>query len=766
MPNVTIEETETSLQWQGGVAPTLIIEAAAPFFTAEGIPVNNGGGPFRVEYETEVDEETLIVTIPQVTLPSTEDSSIPTVTYYAYFQKANAYDAASKTPYATFGSQRGFRVPASPTTTTWEDLDANMGGTFTSAPADKSVGGNLDVAGNFTLGGDIDMDGEFVNMPNAPGYKVGGVQVVGAQGLAIADPDGTTEGNTEAIKQMLALFRDWGAVSNLYPSTLNDGLVSLWLLNNVNDAADGNHLTNSGGVTFGAQGANLSGANQLSVADNSSFHVHFRQSFTVAARVRLGSKAASQAIISKADGASANEYLLAYVSAADGFDKFRFNLYPGGNTVAGVTASTPATPATATDYLVVGWYDALANTVNIQVDGGTVYSAAATLTSHPYTAAFAVGALMTSTPSLRLNGSVRFAALWSKVLTGEERTELFENQTALTYPLKDETTAREEHIIQRYSLFDDRAQAYTSAEAGYNYALPYSRAVFVTSATSMDVEFYSNEGEAALPGRLFNVRVNGVDFELLEAPVTPGVTTLTVPLSAGSNKTVEAWTGFQALFSGVVKGTWLRRVSFNAPAQIKMPSNKSPHMVIYGDSIACGAGADIPTREGWTMLLRDAYPGSVAIEAWGGRSLFQDAPDGTARAVFVQKVVTQAPDVIWLAIGTNDYGGPGFGEQSAANFGTAYAALLDDLHAALPAAAIYAQSMLPRSAETANNFSNTLAQYRTQVSTACATRAWATFVDGTAVPGFNVGTDLADTVHLNTGGHSKQKNYALTKLGL
>lgn len=720
----------------------------------------NGGSPFKSVTLTV--ESSLYYGAADFTLPSTTDSpDSPNGARWGLF----VFDANDLLMYPVAGLE-SFQLDHTDASQDAEAIIAyNVGDFPVMTAGDRAVGGDLDVAGNFTLGGDIEMSGEFVNMPDAPGYKVNGVQVVGEQGDAIADPDGTLESATDVITQLLARFRDWGAISNLYRSTLNDGLLSLWLLNNVNDAADGNHLTNSGGVTFGAQGANFSGSNQLSIADNSSFHIHFRQSFTVAARVRLNSKASSQAIVSKADGASANEYLLIYVSAADGYDKFRFNVYPGGNTQVGVTASTPASPATATDYLVVGWYDALAGTVNIQVDGGTVYSAAVTHASHPYTAALAVGALMTGTPSLRLNGSVRFAALWSKVLTAEERTELFENQAALTYPLKDETTAREENIIQPYSLFDNRALVYTSAEAGYFYALPYSRAVFTTSATSMDVEFYSNEGEAALPGRLFNVRVNGVDFDLLEAPVTPAVTTLTVALPAG-NKTVEVWTGFQALFSGVVKGTWLRRITFNAPAQIKTPANAQPHMVVYGDSIACGGGADVPTREGWPLLLRDDYPGSVAIEAWGGRSLFQDAVDSTARAVLVQKMVTQAPDVIWLAIGTNDYGGPGFGEQSAADFGADYAALLDDLHTALPAAAIYAMSMLPRTAETANNYSNTLAQYRTQISTACATRAWATFVDGTAVPGWSNGTDLADTVHPSTAGHLKVANYVMTLLGL
>lgn len=653
-------------------------------------------------------------------------------------------------------------------------LTANAGTLPAAVPHDVSVTGDMEVGGDFSVGGNTTLSGTlalaggFASAPSAPAFKVNGVQVVGAQGPNIPDPDGTLEGNTDTIQQLLDLFRDWGAVSSLYRSTLNDSLVSLWQLNNVNDAHGGNHLTNNGGVTFDSLGANFSGANHLSVADSASFHISYRQSWTVAARVRLNSKATSQAIVSKTDGASANEFSLFYVSLADGFDRFRFNVYPGGTGFTGVTASSAGSPSTGTDYLLIAWYDARNHTINIQVDNGAVDSAAATLTSHPYTASLAIGALSGS--SNKLNGSVRFVGLWSKELTAEERQELYDNQNALTYPLQDDTTARTEYLIQNYQLFDNRAEAWAGPEPnGYFYALPYSRAIFTTAATSMDVEEFCNTDTEAADARQINVRVNGADYAIIQAPGTGGtsgaVTTHTVTLPPGP-KTVEVWTGLQTLHVSGVVGTWLRRISFNALAQIKTPENKAPHMIVYGDSISIGGGADVPCREGWTMLLRDAWPGSLAVDGWGGRSLYQDAPNNTARAEFVQKLVTQNPDVLWLSIGTNDYGGVGFGEQSAASFGTAYAALLDEAHALLPALVIYAQSPFLRTSEAANVYGNTLPQYRTQISTACASRAWATFVDGTAVTGFSVPADLDDVVHPNTGGHAKIAAWAEGVLGV
>lgn len=597
---------------------------------------------------------------------------------------------------------------------------------------------------------------------NASGIMVNDTLVVGAQGDAIADPDESVASNTEAIKALLAHFRGWGSLSTLYRSTLNDGLVSLWLMNSVNDAAGSNHLTNTGGVTFNAAGANFSGSNHLSVANNSSFQIDYRQSFTLVADARLDTKATTQAIYSKTDGVSANEFSLVYASAADGIDRFRFNVYPGGTTQVGVNASSAGSPATATDYFIVARYDAWAHQICIQVNNGAADCASATLTSHPYTAQFAVGSLSVPGPSLRLDGSVRVVGLWSRELSAEEGAELYGNRAALAYPLKAATTARLEHVVQPYHLFDNRAEAHAAAEAGYGYALPYSRAGYSTTATSMVVEEYSNNGEVDARGRKLNVRVNGANYTLITAPQAGGVTQHTVPLPVG-NKVVEVWNGFQFLSGSDLLGTWVRSVTFNAPAQVRAPGNKGPHLVAQVDSIGAGAGANTPTLDGWIMQLRDIYPGSVAVEGWGGRQFYHCASDSVARALCVQQVITQNPDAFLGTLGTNDYFAASW---TAAAFGTAYAAFLDDLHAARPGMPVYLLSPIPRTTETANGVGSTLGNYRTQVQTVCAARSYCTFIDGSAVTGFNTGTDLFDVVHPNSSGHGKIFNYVRMFFGL
>lgn len=160
MPNVTIEETVTGLRWQLEEPPTLIIEAADPFITGEGMPVNRGPGPFRVTAVTTLDEDGYVV-LPEVALPSTEDSSQPRVVYHA-FLLGGVY--GTRMGFSTFGPGRGFRVPASPATTTWEALDANMGTSLPLTPGDRTVQnlivtGNEEVAGELYAGGPATFDG-------------------------------------------------------------------------------------------------------------------------------------------------------------------------------------------------------------------------------------------------------------------------------------------------------------------------------------------------------------------------------------------------------------------------------------------------------------------------------------------------------------------------------------------------------------------------------------------------------------------------------
>jgi lysophospholipase L1-like esterase len=170
-------------------------------------------------------------------------------------------------------------------------------------------------------------------------------------------------------------------------------------------------------------------------------------------------------------------------------------------------------------------------------------------------------------------------------------------------------------------------------------------------------------------------------------------------------------------------------------------------LIIYGDSIANGSGLDSPNTECYAMLTRDNEPTLVSVYGRGGLSLRQDSAAGTTSAHIVQSMYVIQPDAIWLAIGLNDY------IQAAWNstaFGTAYGQFLDRLHAMFPAADIFAASPGPVTSEGANGVGSTLPNYRSAISTACSTRAWSTFVDGTTIYTL---ANVTDGLHPDAAGH-------------
>lgn len=286
----------------------------------------------------------------------------------------------------------------------------------------------------------------------------------------------------------------------------------------------------------------------------------------------------------------------------------------------------------------------------------------------------------------------------------------------------------------------------------------YSSMDFTTTATIVEVT--ANTTMYAIIPTLASVGLivdNVYEGESLAAATGSYTKRFTLP--AGS-KTVSFVTGFQAM-AVPPTGTFLAKVRANAAmTQVNLtPTNR---IAVYGDSIAVGAYADPVHEDAWAIQVRRAYsPDSVVIEAQGNRSLHDDCNTAGLRAAFVAKIVALAPARIWLAIGTNDYG---LNKWSAASFGTAYAALLDDLHTALPSATIWAQTPLLRTTETANGSGSTLGDYRTQISTAVSTRtAYCTLVDGTAIM---TTASLTDGVHPSSAGHTLYADAVMTALGI
>lgn len=365
---------------------------------------------------------------------------------------------------------------------------------------------------------------------------------------------------------------------------------------------------------------------------------------------------------------------------------------------------------------------------------------------------FGTNALVMGSGTARFNGGIYQLLVFSDVSTVaqlEEAESFVAGRCGVTLPFEYVPTA-----------FND-----TGAEvqqSGYVQTSPFAHADYTTSAETIWVAGYSTIQPSFPTYAEIGVFVDGVHNQSVLAPAS-GAFASRITLPAGS-KTLSFVNGLQSSptqsLSAVV-GTFVTSIWSSVP-MTEVAASSANRIVVYGDSICVGANATSPVEEGWVQLVRAAHsPDSLAVEGFGFRSLYLDASDSTARAIFVAKMAAYNPTTIWLAIGTNDYG---LNKWTAASFGTAYAAILDGLHAAIPGASIYCQTPIVRTTETANAFGSTLDDYRAQIATAVSTRtAYATLVDGTAI--LTTG-DLADGVHPTTAGHALYAAAVIAELGL
>lgn len=284
-------------------------------------------------------------------------------------------------------------------------------------------------------------------------------------------------------------------------------------------------------------------------------------------------------------------------------------------------------------------------------------------------------------------------------------------------------------------------------------ALSYE--VFETEATSLTIEISSTIPDQFKDSADISVE-DGSGLTTYE--VQPGESTI-IHSMPGGKKHVMVTSGLQTKFRNKIVGVFIDKLTFDKSAiPIEQEDNR---IVIYGDSLAVGGNVDHLSAEAWPVLLRKHYP--VRVEAYGYRTLYEDAFTAETRSALALKISLLIPDYVWLAIGVNDYA---FGLWSANEFGEAYGATLDAIHASSPQAVLFAQSPILQADETPNVFGDTLEDYRQQIAGACLARSvWCTFVDGTD-PAFPQLNELdQDGIHLTTKSSAKYAEAVLDLLG-
>jgi len=198
-----------------------------------------------------------------------------------------------------------------------------------------------------------------------------------------------------------------------------------------NDLADNNTVTGATGIVGQAAQFVRANSEQLTIDDNSDLSAG-DVDFTISCWAFLDTNANNMQILSKWQStADQREYNINYNT---GTDRIRTTMTPDGTAGAAVVVSGDnfGAPPTSTWIFIVVWHDATANTINIQINNGTVNSTAHTTGVFDSTARFSIGAL--DTDGAHWDGRVDAVGFWRRVLLSAEKTELYDLGSGLEHP--------------------------------------------------------------------------------------------------------------------------------------------------------------------------------------------------------------------------------------------------------------------------------------------------------------------------------------------
>lgn len=193
---------------------------------------------------------------------------------------------------------------------------------------------------------------------------------------------------------------------------------------------NGNDLTNNNNVSqaagkIGNASQFVAASNQsLTRADNASLSTG-NIDFTLAFWVWFDTVADS-GLMSKEEDSTHREFRLDVLAASG----LRFITFNAAGSVVGVqSATTFGVPGTGVWIFVVAWHDSVGATVNIQVNNGTVDSAATTGVPSDTVSTFSLGTFQGG--GGKHNGRMDAAGFWKRTLTVAERTALYNNGAGL-----------------------------------------------------------------------------------------------------------------------------------------------------------------------------------------------------------------------------------------------------------------------------------------------------------------------------------------------
>jgi len=252
-------------------------------------------------------------------------------------------------------------------------------------------------------------------------------------------------GNQSLSSQIIDVIGERGEVA---PIAFKDNLAAWWALDiysagagaitRIDSHTNGLDLTDIG-TTESADGKVSLGAD-FEIADTNYLRRATEAAletgdidFTVAFWLKLETNATNMYILGKwVEPGVDREYLFYLDGAAGAASRIKFYVSEDGNLSTFEAADALGRPAVDTWYLVVGWHDSVANTLNIQVNDGVVDSQAYALGVKVGAGDFVIGNRHGGAGG-ELDGVVDEVGFWKRILTGDERTALYNSGDGIAY---------------------------------------------------------------------------------------------------------------------------------------------------------------------------------------------------------------------------------------------------------------------------------------------------------------------------------------------
>lgn len=218
-------------------------------------------------------------------------------------------------------------------------------------------------------------------------------------------------------------------------STLYTSLQAFWKLDEAsgtrtdewgsNDLADNNTVTQVAGKIGNAAQFTAANSEYLSIVDNASLSMGDFD-FSFAGWVYLDSLGADRGLITKGSAGGSLEYHIQVLAA----NQLNFTVSHNGTATTGIT-NTSVTLVVSTWYFVVAWHDSVADTINLQVNNGTIASAAHTTGVFNGVSPLTLGSFGLAN---YWNGRMDAWGVWKKALSAGERTSLYNGGAGLETP--------------------------------------------------------------------------------------------------------------------------------------------------------------------------------------------------------------------------------------------------------------------------------------------------------------------------------------------